>query len=58
MQDRDQEANYLLNLANDQSLLGKQDEAMVNYKAGFGIARTFNSSDLTWKFIAGMAEFI
>jgi CHAT domain-containing protein len=43
-------------LANDQNLLGKPDEALVNYKAGFEIARTLNNPDLTWKLIAGLAE--
>jgi len=53
---RDQEANYLLNLANDQNLMGKPDEALLNYKAGFEIAHKLNNPDLTWRFIAGLAE--
>lgn len=53
---RDQEASYLLNLANDQSILGKTNEALENFTAGFEIARTLNSPDLKWKFIAGLAE--
>jgi CHAT domain-containing protein/Tfp pilus assembly protein PilF len=53
---RDQEANYFLNLANDQNLLGKTDEALKNYKSGFEIARALNNPDLTWRFIAGLAE--
>jgi len=36
--------------------LGKPDDALVNYKAGFEIARTLNNPDLTWRFIAGLAE--
>jgi CHAT domain-containing protein/Tfp pilus assembly protein PilF len=56
LQIRDQEADYLLNLANDQNLLGKSDTALINYKAGFEIARTLNNPDLTWRFIEGTAE--
>jgi CHAT domain-containing protein len=56
LKDRDEEANYLLNLGNDQNLQGKADEALVNYKAGFEIARTLNNPDLTWKLFAGLAE--
>jgi CHAT domain-containing protein len=36
--------------------IGKADEALVNYKAGFEIARTLNNPDLTWKLFAGLAE--
>jgi CHAT domain-containing protein len=56
LQVRDQEAGYLLNLGNDQNLLGKSVEALQNYKEGFEIALTLNNPDLTWKFIAGLAE--
>lgn len=53
---RDQEVNYLLNLANDQNLMGKTDDALKNYKAGFEVARKLNNPDLTWRYIAGLAE--
>jgi CHAT domain-containing protein/Tfp pilus assembly protein PilF len=53
---QDQEANYHLNLANDQNLSGKSTEALEHYKAGFELARALNNPDLTWRFIAGLAE--
>jgi CHAT domain-containing protein/Tfp pilus assembly protein PilF len=56
LQVRDKGVSYLLNLANDQNLLGKTDEALKNYKSGFEIARALNNPDLTWRFIAGLAE--
>ena len=42
--------------ASNQNLLGKTDVALINYKAGFEIARKLNNPDLTWRFIAGLAE--
>jgi len=53
---KDLEANSLLNLANDQSITGKKDEALSNYTTGYEIAKELNNPDLKWRFIAGMAE--
>jgi len=52
----DQEASYLLNLANDRVMMGKAAEALLSYKEGFEIARKLNNPDLIWKFITGLAE--
>jgi len=56
LQIRDLEANSLLNLANDQSIIGKKDEALSNYTSGYEIAQELDNPDLKWRFIAGMAE--
>lgn len=52
----DEEANYLLNLANDQVLLGKLDESLANFNAAMEVAESLNSPELRWKITAGMAE--
>jgi CHAT domain-containing protein len=57
LKDKELEVNCLLNLANDQTLLGKMDEAMVNYKSGLEIAKSLNSPDLIWRLVAGEAEY-
>jgi CHAT domain-containing protein/Tfp pilus assembly protein PilF len=57
IKDKELEANCLLNLANDQTLQGKSEQAMVNYKSGLVIARSLNSPDLIWKLIGGEAEY-
>ena len=56
IKDRDQEVRCLLNLANDQTMLGKLDEARSNYDAGYRIAKALNNPDLLWRIIGGMAE--
>jgi CHAT domain-containing protein/tetratricopeptide (TPR) repeat protein len=52
----DLEAHNLLNLANDQLMLGKTEEAGSSYNAAIRIARSLNSPELIWKVYAGMAE--
>ena len=52
----DLEAHNLVNLANDQLMLGKHEEARSNYNAAIRIARSLNSPELIWKVYAGMAE--
>lgn len=50
------EEDFLLNLANDQTLLGKLDEAKANYLAGYEIAKSLDNPELIWKITAGLAE--
>jgi len=52
-----EEAHFLLNLANEQTLLKKLDEAKVNYDLALEIAKSLHSPDLTWRILAGMAEY-
>jgi CHAT domain-containing protein/tetratricopeptide (TPR) repeat protein len=54
--DKDLEVRCLLNLANDQSMLGKLDDAWSNYESAYQIAKSLNNPELNWKIIAGMAE--
>jgi CHAT domain-containing protein/Tfp pilus assembly protein PilF len=52
-----QEANFLLNLANDQIYLGKNIEAIANYNESLKLARELNNPDLLWRIKAGTAEY-
>ncbi len=54
---KDDEVRCLLNLANDQNLLGKLDDAKANYSNALDIATTLNNPDLIWRIIAGMGEY-
>jgi CHAT domain-containing protein len=54
--EKDQEVNFLLNLANDQIMLDSLNIARSNYESAYEIARSFNSPELIWKIFAGMAE--
>jgi CHAT domain-containing protein/tetratricopeptide (TPR) repeat protein len=56
IKDKEREVNCLLNLGNVYTLLEMRDDAMLSYKAGLDIATSFDSPDLLWKLIAGMAE--
>ena len=56
LNEKDQEVNFLLNLANDQTMLGNTEAAAPNYESAFKIASSINSPDLIWKIFAGMAE--
>jgi CHAT domain-containing protein/Tfp pilus assembly protein PilF len=50
------EAYCLLNLANDQDMQGKLDEALANYQEAMKLAFVLNNPDLSWMIYAGMAE--
>jgi len=56
LNEKDQEVNLLLNLANDQTMLGSLDSARSNYESAYTIARSSDSPELIWKIFAGMAE--
>jgi CHAT domain-containing protein len=55
--DNVKEAHFLLNLANDQTMLGKLDEAKIHYDSALEVAKSLNNPDLNWRIIAGMAEY-
>jgi CHAT domain-containing protein/uncharacterized protein HemY len=57
IKNRELEVNCLLNLANDQTLLGKYDEAMSNYRSGLIIAQSLSSPDLIWRLVGGEGEY-
>jgi CHAT domain-containing protein/Tfp pilus assembly protein PilF len=50
------QAHFLVNLGNDQLMLGKTGEAKSSYDSAIRIARSLNSPELIWKVYAGMAE--
>ena len=52
-----EEVHFLLNLANDQIMLGKLNEAKGNYDSANGIAKSLNNPDLDWRIVVGMAEY-
>lgn len=52
-----EETHFLLNLANDQIMLGKLNEAKANYDSADEIARSLDNPDLSWRILAGMAEY-
>jgi len=56
LKDKVLEATCLVNLANDQSLLGKLDNSRSNYESAYEIAKSSNNPDLNWRILAGMAE--
>jgi CHAT domain-containing protein/Tfp pilus assembly protein PilF len=56
IKDQVNEVNCLLNLANDQIMMEKPEEAMLNYKPAYEIASQLKSPELMWKIFAGMAE--
>ncbi|MFH0841466.1 MAG: CHAT domain-containing tetratricopeptide repeat protein [Bacteroidota bacterium] len=54
---KNEEVHCLLNLANDQLLLGKLDSAKINYDLAGEIAKPFNNPDLDWRILVGSAEY-
>jgi len=52
-----EEVHFLLNLANDQIMLGKLNDAKGNYDSANGIAKSLNNPDLDWRIVVGTAEY-
>jgi len=52
-----EEVHYLLNLANDQTMLGKLEEAKSNYDQANEVAKSFYNPDLNWRIVVGTAEY-
>ena len=54
--DKEKETDFLLNLANNQTIIGRLDEAKANYESGLKTLQSTHNPDLKWRLVAGLAE--